>query len=432
MAEPSPKKPAQVAKKPPAVEPPKDRPERLISLDAYRGMVMLAMASGGLALAQVGLDPQTQNALKDTFLDSTWSGAWRFLAYQSQHVAWTGCAFWDLIQPSFMFIVGVAMPFSYGRRAAAGRSWPRNFGHALTRAMILVILGVFLASNGESRTNFLFTNVLAQIGLGYALVFLLVGRAWPIQLLVAAGVLGGYWYLFYQHPLPTPELQEAIAKLRDVPEPFVGLAAHWNKHSNYAAWFDRDVLLNLFPRSERYEFNLGGYQTLNFVPSMVTMLMGVMAGELLRGRRSPQSKTIVLLLASAGCFGVALAVDQTMWPFVDRTWTLCPAVKRIWTPTWTLFSGGWTLLMLAGFYWIIDARGYRRLAFPLVVVGMNSIVMYLMAQLIKPWLAQTLKTHLGAGAFGGHYGPLLESAAVLLALWLICYWLYRQKIFVRI
>jgi heparan-alpha-glucosaminide N-acetyltransferase len=130
--------------------------------------------------------------------------------------------------------------------------------------------------------------------------------------------------------------------------------------------------------------------------------------------------------------------------FFERTWTVGPIVKRIWTPSWAVFSAGWTLLMLAGFYWAIDMRGWRRWAFPLIVVGMNSIVMYCMAQLLKPWIRDTLKKHLDApvrsllnrepnfSIFDGTYGPIVESAAIVAVLWLVCLWLYRRRIFVRI
>jgi predicted acyltransferase len=409
------------------------RPARLVSLDAYRGFVMLAMASAGFSLAKVAQNDEVISRYSGTSWDGAWRGLWEVLAYQTEHVAWTGCGFWDLIQPSFMFIVGVAVPFSYGRRLAEGQSYAKCLLHASWRAAVLVALGVFLASNWERETNFLFTNVLAQIGLGYVFVVLLTGRGFWLQALSAVAILGGYWYLFYQHPLPDASLEAAVAALGDSTERLTGLAAHWHKHTNYAAWFDREVLLNRFPRSEPFDFNKGGYMTLNFIPSIVTMLFGLMAGELLRSGRAPRVIFSRLLLAGLACFVVAMAVDQTIWPVGGSDWTLCPAVNRIWTPTWALFSSGWTLVLLAAFYGVIDIAGYRRWAFPLVVVGMNSIAMYMMSQLMKPWITDTLKRHLPVETwFRGPYGPMWQSAAVLLVLWLVCLWLYRQKVFLRI
>ena len=146
---------------------------------------------------------------------------------------------------------------------------------------------------------------------------------------------------------------------------------------------------------------------------------------------------------------MVLAIDTTIWPVAipGCSWSLCPSVKRIWTPTWAVFSTGWTFWMLAAFYWLIDIRGWRAWSWPLVVVGMNSITMYCLSQLIKPWAGRTLKTHLatldtaagwenGLGFFLFSdqfvYAPIFERLAVLFLLWLACAWLYRHKIFVRI
>src|SRR5206468_5278931 len=178
---------------------------------------------------------------------------------------------------------------------------------------------------------------------------------------------------------------------------------------NVNAVHDVDVwFLNLFPRAQRFEFNEGGYATLNFIPSMATMILGLMAGEMLRGPRSARAKFVRLALAGAACLALGWLAGQ----FV------CPVVKRIWTPSWAVFSAGWTFVILALFFGVIDVLGWKRWAFPLVVVGMNSIAMYCMAQLLKGWVGRTLRVHLGAYWFEGLYGPVVQSAAVLLVLWL--------------
>jgi predicted acyltransferase len=396
---------------------------------------------------------------------------WQFLAYQLAHVKWTGCSFWDLIQPSFMFMVGVAIPYSHASRKAKGDSEWKIFRHVLVRVLILIFLGVFLSSNYEKATDFTFVNVLTQIGMGYAFVYLLRGKGIYLQSAALLAILGGYWYLFYQHPLSGSNFDFQKVEVSKE-ERFSGLYAHWTKNANFAS--DQDLkFLNLFRRSEPFRFHLfgedwetqaflrvdpknpgnpdpfkynkGGYQTLNFIPSMATMLFGLMAGELLRGRQRPHSKRNILVLAGLLCLGLGLITDYTIWPdnkiyvpSVDASGTgvslfhLCPIVKRIWTPTWAVFSSGWTFLMLAGFYWIIDILGYRRWAFFLTVVGMNSIAMYCMAQLSKGWVKQTLKIHFGQNIYLGTYGPIVESISILLVLWLVCWWMYRQKIFIRI
>jgi predicted acyltransferase len=393
-------------------------PARLVSLDAYRGLVMLAMVSGGLGFS----------AMAARFPESR---VWAFLGYEFSHAEWTGCSFWDLIQPSFMFIVGVAMPYSFARRLTSGDSRAKRAWHVLYRSAVLVLLGIFLRSDGRSETYFTFEDVLTQIGLGYPLVYLLLGRRLVVQGLAAAAILVGYSLLFVQYPLPGRDFDYAAVGVPSDWPHFSGIAAHFDKNTNVAAAFDV-WFLNLFPRSSPFTHNGGGYQTLSFVPSMATMLFGVMAGTLMRREIEPGAKIKQLVIAGAACFAAAMAVDGTIWPFVDWRWTYFPVVKRIWTPTWAVFSAGWTLWLLAVMYWIIDVKGYRRWAFPLVVVGMNSIAMYVMAKFFKGWAIATLKTHLGQDIFAGTYGPVLAAFAGMFVLWLFCYWLYRRRIFLRI
>lgn len=380
---------------------------RSVAVDAYRGFVMLAMASGGAAILS-GLarssDPTTRSIAS-------------FLADQLEHVPWRGCSFWDLIQPSFMFLVGVAMPFSYASRRDRGETRGRQLGHALVRSLILILLAVFLSSTDGPRTNFVFVNVLAQIGLGYTFVFLFLDRKPSIQFGAAVAILVGYWILFAVYPveqdLGTPAPNES----------FAGFLDHWSKNRNAAAAFDR-WFLNLFPRPTGKPFvaNEGGYATLNFVPSIATMLFGVLAGGLLRSPRSPGEKLRTFVIAGA----VGLAAGTLLDP------TLCPIVKRIWTPSWVLYSTGWCCWLLAAFYAIVDMAGFHRIVFPLVVVGMNSIAIYVMAQLMKPFTRRSLSIHFGLDKIAGPWGPFVQAMGVLLAFWLICLWMYRRKIFIRI
>jgi predicted acyltransferase len=410
-----------------------DKPKRLTSLDAYRGFIMLLMASAGFALPQVA-----------KHFEGDW--LWDTLVFEFEHVDWTSrsllksFSLWDLIQPAFIFMVGVAMPYSFASRQAKGHGPWRNLGHVVWRSFLLVLLAVFLSSNHEPRTSWVFTNVLAQIGLGYGLVYIFLGRGLPVQLVTAGAILIGYWLLFMAYPVPAPDFDYRSVGVTKSAERFDDSYAHWNKNTNVAARIDQDFL-NLFPRDNPFVYNDGGYQTLNFVPSMATMLFGLMAGELLRSNRSSQTKLRWLL--AGGAIGLLLGFALHL--------TVCPSIKRIWTPSWAIFSAGWTFYMLAGFYWIIDIKGYKRWAFPLVVVGMNSIAMYCMSQLMKPWIRQTILTHLneplramfrkeiffetpffGLDVFGGVFGVVWLYTATLLVLWLICLWLYWRKIFIRI
>jgi predicted acyltransferase len=392
---------------------------RLISLDAYRGFIMLAMASSGLGLVRVA-----QSFPGDP--------VWKFLAYQSDHVAWIGCAFWDLIQPSFMFMVGVALPFSYASRKAKGDSESTIFLHALWRSLLLVLLGVFLTSNYRrpeqgQMTDWIFTNVLCQIGLAYPFLFLLRGRGLRVQLIALAGILLGTTLAFGLYPAPGADFDKLAVGLKPEWTMLDGWFAHWNKNANLGHAFDV-WFLNLFPRSpasDVFKFNSGGYATLNFVPSLATMLLGLMAGEMLR-RESKTSRQLLWLIAvGLVCLGLGALMAET----------LCPLVKRLWTPSWALYSAGWTFLILALFHAIIEGAGWKAWSFPLVVVGMNSIAMYCMFQLLKPWILHTLKVHLGTDLFTRYsdpFGPILENVGILAVLWLFCFWMYRRKLFLKI
>ena len=393
--------------------------QRLASLDAYRGFIMLVMASGGFGIYEVA---------KRSFPESR---LWQTLGYHFHHVDWLGCAFWDLIQPSFMFMVGVAMAYSYSARQAQGQSYARMLGHAVYRSIVLVLLGVFLRSGGGTQTNFTFMDVVSQIGFGYTFLFLLWNRPRWVEGAAAAVVRVGYGVFFALYPLPPADFDYKSVGVGETWPHLTDFAAHWDKGTNAAANFDV-WFLNRFPRTKPFAFEGSGYPTLNFIPSLATMIFGLMAGELLRGSRSKGAKFWILAGSGLAALTVGKLLDVA---------GICPIVKIIWTPSWAIFSTGWTLWMLAGFYGVIDIVGLRRWSFPLLVVGMNSIVMYCMAGLLKGWFNGRLKIHFGQELYGRvadwlHLGPayvpIVEHTLVLFAMWLVCLWLYRQKIFVRI
>jgi predicted acyltransferase len=386
---------------------------RLTSLDAYRGLVMLLMMAEVLALSRVA------RAKPDSAL-------WQFLAHHQTHVAWIGCSLHDLIQPSFTFLVGVALPFSLASRAARGQSRTRMTLHAVWRALVLILLGVFLRSVGRPQTYWTFEDTLSTIGLGYVAAFLLGFRPAREQWVALGLILAGYWAAFALYPLPRPDFDYGkVGESNTWPHLMTGFAAHWNKNSN-AGWAFDTWFLNLFPREKPFAFNRGGYATLSFIPTIGTMILGLIAGGVVRSARPPWAK--VKWLAAAGVIGVA-AGAALGWLGI------CPVVKRIWTPSWTLYSGGWCFLLLAGFYVLIDVWGFRRWAFPLVVVGMNSIGAYCMAHLFDGFIGSSLDVHLGANVskvFGAAYESLVHGALILFIMWLLLYWMYRRKIFLRI
>jgi predicted acyltransferase len=244
---------------------------------------------------------------------------------------------------------------------------------------------------------------------------------------IALGIiLAGYWAAFALYPLPGAGFNyPSVGVPRDWPYLLSGFGAHWNKNCNLAWAFDT-WFLNLFPRQEPFVFNAGGYATLSFIPTLGTMILGLIAAGVIRSQRAQWAKVRWLAAAGIACLATGAALG---WLGV------CPVVKRIWTPSWTLFSGGWCLILMAGFYLLIDVWGCQRWSFPLVVIGMNSIAAYCMAPLWGNFIGQSLKTHLGANVFklfGRPYEPLVYGALIVIVMWLLLYWMYRRKLFLRI
>ena len=388
-----------------------------MSLDAYRGLVMVLMVSAGLGIPAV-----VRNFERTPGLGHLKTPLWDRLAFHTDHVPWVGCSLWDLIQPSFMFLVGTALAFSLASRRAKGQSFGRMLAHAAVRSAVLVFLGIFLISNWSARTEWTFTNVLTQIGLGYTFLFLLAWLKPRWQFAAAAGILVACWAAFALYPPST-----GAGTLPADWQRLEGFAAHWEKHANLAARVDR-WFLNLFPRpgGKPFEFNSGGYATLNFIPSLATMVFGLLAGQLIRSGRSSRDKVAVLVATGLAGLGLGWLLG---WLGV------CPVVKRIWTPSWAIYSTGWCLLLLALFYLVTDVARLRRWALPLVVVGMNSIAIYCMSMLLKPWVRDNARRHFGRGvfdAFGTAYGPMVEAAVFLLLCWGACWWMYRKRVFLKI
>ena len=473
---------------PPAARRPKSKQKstaptgkRLVSLDAYRGFIMTMLAASGFGIAKfAGLD-------RDNSVWQSWDyDRFQQLSFHFEHPAWEsvrgwiGVSFWDLIQPAFMFMVGVAMPFSYARRQTMGSSARGRLLHALWRAVVLVLLGVFLYSLRSEQTNWIFTNVLAQIGLGYFFAYLLLSVSPQLQLGAIAVILMGYWGWFMMNPPPETFDYSVVNASVEAGEVYQGRFAPWSKNANAAHFFDVLFLNKLrlppqntpasaddsqvseavtpssdevkkteevevteqpepghirkwwFSAKEPHTFNSGGYTTLNFIPSIATTLLGILCGQLLMSTDSNGRKLLTMVVMGAACLGLGVLAHHSV----------CPIVKRIWTPSWVLFSGGYTIWMLAAFFLVFDILPLRRLAFPLVVVGMNSIAMYMMGQLLRPWVTDNIvMTHFAGvlqSMFGSDavhpdgLGALVLPAATFAVFWLVAFWMYRNRYLVRI
>jgi heparan-alpha-glucosaminide N-acetyltransferase len=391
---------------------PKPAPIRLGSIDAFRGLVMFLMMAEVLNLSRVARHFPGCEVME-------------FFRYHTSHVEWIGCSLHDLIQPSFSFLVGVALPFSMMNRSSAGQSKLWLTLHALWRSLLLIFLGIFLRSINQPQTRFTFEDTLSQIGLGYFFLYLLGYANQWIRGVALVAILVGYWALFATYPIPGPDdVIPAGVVPANWSHDFDGFLAHWNLNRNPAWAFDT-WFLNLFSTTP-FVANRGGYSTLSFIPTLGTMILGLMAGDLLRRDLSAVKKTLILLAAGAIGLASGIALEH---------FEICPIVKKIWTPAWVLYSGGWCFVMLATFYAIIDGLRFRAWAFPLVVIGMNSIFIYCVSHRFDAFVMSSFRTHLGSNVFkalGEEYEPILAGSAVLLTYWLILFWMYRQKFFVKI
>jgi heparan-alpha-glucosaminide N-acetyltransferase len=351
--------------------------KRLLSLDAYRGFTMFLMVSAGFGLSVLADNP-----------------SWAWLARQVDHTAWAGCNLWDLIQPSFIFIVGVAMPFAFAIRQGRGETRAQMFRHAFKRSFMLLFLGVIRVCMSDNKLIFDLTTVLQQIAVAYFLAFFVLGRGMKVQLITALLILISDWALFQFWPGVGPGGPYAI---------------NANFHSAVELW----VFGHQSP---------GGYTGFNAWGSTATVIFGIMAGELLRKEIRDMSKVWYLVLA--GIAGIIIGL--LLGPFI-------PVVKKIWTPSWTIFSAGWGSLLLAVFYWTIEIRNWRKWCFVFMVVGMNSIAIYM----IVSFLRGSVDDWLGVFTRGfleplGSAGVIIQSCLVLAVFWYITYWMYKRQIFLKV
>lgn len=386
---------------------------RVPSIDGFRGFVMLLMLAEAMRLWTVS----------EAFPDSRF---WAAVKFNTTHVPWQGTSLHDLIQPAFSFLAGASLPFSIASRRAKGDSFGRMLGHAVRRSLILILLGIFLRSMERPTTYWTFEDTLTQIGLGYTFLFLLAFPTLKVQAMAFAALLVGFWAAFVLYPLPGPGFEyPAVGVPADWPHLYSGFLAHFNKNSNLSWAFDV-WFLNLFPRETPFRFNPGGWSTLSFIPTLATMMLGLWSGQWLKRPGTATRKLQGLVLA-----GIALTLAGLVLQWLQ----ISPIIKRIWTSSYTLYSGGLVILMLAGFYAVMEWKGWKRWAFPLLVIGANSIAVYVMSWTIEHFVSEALVRHLGAApfaVFGAPFEPVLRGLGVLIVFWLILYWMYRRKIFLRI
>lgn len=387
---------------------------RIASVDIYRGFVMLLMMAEVLRLSDVA------EALPD-------SAFWQTIAFNQSHVPWVWLSLHDMIQPSFTFLVGVVLPYSIASRKNKGASFESILMHTVKRSLILIFLGIFLRSMHSKQTYWTFEDTLTQIGLGYTFLVILSLYSRKIQIGALVFVLFSYWLAFALYPLPGADFDYVKAGVpANWEHNLSGFAAHWNKNTNFAWAFDQ-WFMNLFPRESPFLFNGGGYSTLSFIPTLGTMILGLLAGNVLNSSITSKDKFKSFII-----YGLVLILIG----FLLHISGINPVVKRIWTPAWTIFSGGICFLFLAFFYGLIDMSDRKTSAFALTVIGTNSIAAYVIADGgMRGLINDSLFIHLGQNfdqIFGPAYATLVSGGLVLFFEWLILYWMYKKKIFIKI
>lgn len=358
---------------------------RLLSLDVYRGLTMfLLMAEAAFVYA----------ALTDYFTEGSLSAS---LIQQFHHHPWNGLRFWDLIQPFFMFIVGVAMPFSLKARLKRG-TWLQAFQHILYRCFMLLLLGTGLHCVYSGKIVWELWNVLTQLSFTILLTFLLLRLPVKVQFAVSMLCL---------------ILTEILYRSYDPATPFV-------KDQNFGSWMDL-LLMNKIDDG-------GGWVTINCLPTAAHTIWGAICGHWLM--RSIPSAQKVRYLVMAGVLGLVIGYG------LDAL-SITPIVKRIATTAFIFASGGWALLALAFLYWLVDIKGFKKWTTFFIIVGTNSIFIYIFAETIgHQWLGGFARIftfgYLGIFPFSDAFLAVLNAFVVLIIMWYLCYFLYKHKIFIKI
>jgi predicted acyltransferase len=358
--------------------------QRLRSLDFFRGLTMFLL---------VAEFTHVFSSLTDTSLQGTFIYQ---IGQQFHHHPWDGLRFWDLIQPFFMFIVGVALPFSIGNRQKRGQTSIQIRNHVLLRALILLLLGWGLYVIDAGQIVFRFQNVLAQLAVTYLVAWLLINKPVKIQLL---------WSFAF---IIATEIIYRTFAVEGFNHPFVA-------NENFGTWLDMQY---------GGEDLRGSWVSFNAIPTTAHTIWGVLCGMLLRSDRSAQNKLKTLVIAGL----IGLIVGYALSP-------VTPIIKRICTSSFILVSGGWTILALALSYWLIDIKKWSKGIWIFTIVGMNPLFIYLFAhvggvnfihRIIHPF------TDLLFGWAAPPWGAFITNLVILFVLWYLCYWLFRKKIFIRI
>ena len=358
--------------------------QRLVCVDALRGFDMLWIIGG--------------NEVLITLVKATGFGFLSNIAVHFDH-SWGQFHFYDLIQPLFLFIVGVVMPVSFRKRMARGETKKNIYAHILKRVFILYILG--LISSGhllsfDIMKLHLITNVLHCIAFGYlvsSIMILELNRKWQIG--ITSGLLFLYWAIMALIPIP-------------------GYGAGIYKPDLNLALYVDNAVLGHFQEGEGWTYII---TSINFVPSI---MIGVFAGNILQSDKDEMKKARLLAL-----LGIGYIIAGRIWGI----WF--PIIHHIWTSSLVLYGAGLSSILLSLFFLVIDIWGFKEWSFPFVVIGMNAIAVYVATHLFNFDLIGNIFVG-GLSRFMGSWGVFLQAFAALAVVWLILYWMYLKRTFIKV
>jgi len=347
---------------------------RFLPLDAYRGLIMLLLVSDGFGFSQL---PNR--------------GIYHYIAEQFEHRPWGGAVFYDLIMPAFLFMVGVAMPFAFARRAEQGAGSGETTRHVVVRSLRLIVISQILVSIELNRPHLQFHNVLTQVAATYLICYFLMRlKPWQ-QVAAAAALLAFHSSIYFVFPGP------------DGP---------WAPVTNAGTRLDRWLMGGNYPWPA---------VNINFLSETPGVLFGVWVGHLLRSNRPRGEQLKILAISMVAAFASGLLLSP-----------LVPINKWLWTASYTLYCTGWVMLGLIAFILLVEYAGIRKPLFPLVVVGMNSLFIYCLHELLGGGIDHAISVFSRGYPFLGIFGPVAQACSVLLVIWLIAWWMYRRGIFVKV
>ncbi len=360
--------------------------ERLFSLDTLRGFDMFWITGGGSLIVALA-----------KYAEAGWLQS---IADQMEHVPWAGFNFQDLIFPLFMFISGVAIPFALVSKMEKNFPKAELAKKAVKRGLTLVLLGfIYNGVFSGGFNNPRFASVLGQIGLAYLFASLIViySKSFKSWLVWLGGILVGYGLIQLWVPVPgvgagvlTPE--GSINTYMDQ----MFLPGHF-----FAEIYDPEGILCV-------------------VSAIGITLMGTVAGTILRDTKTPDSQKLKKLLITGTS---SIVVSLILNPFY-------PIIKQCWTSTFNLLAGGISFVLMAVFYWIIDVKGWKKWSFFFRVIGMNSIFIYMLHGVAN--VGAITGKFLGWTVLLGDFGPIIRVSGRIIMVWMLLYYMYKKKIFLRV